>query len=169
MNRTAVLAAAVLMLAACSSSKHTASVTAPTAAASAPASSPAPTLPAGVTLSIGGQSLPKGPFQITPLSCGPYTAAQRSQNATSAAGGLTYSYTNTSNTLAGAPSVSVDFTSGPDVMGHNVTHALVEVDPGQTSQGIVDALTGSGGDLSGYDCEVMGYSVGYSPAVTFAP
>ena len=168
MNRTATLTAtaAVLALAACSSSAHTNSIAAPTA--SAP-SATANSLPPDVTLSSGGQKLPPGPFQITPLSCGPYTALQRSQFGTSAAGGLSYSYTNTSNSLTSAPSLSVNFTLGTNVIGHNVTGDLIQTGPGQTAQGTVDALTASGGNLGGYNCEVMGYSLGYSPTVSFAP
>lgn len=176
--------AAVLLTAACasttpaaapatsapaSSSPTTAPTTAsPTAAASAPAS------PAGhgsnIILSTQAKQLPPGPFRITAVSCGPYTAAQQAKFGTNAKGGLVYRYANVSNSLTGAPSLEVDFLSGANVLGSNVTGNAPDIGPGQTAEGYVDALDGSGQNLTFSGCELMQYGLrGMAAGSSFAP
>ena len=188
MNRTATLVAtaAVLALTACSSSAHTNSIAAPTttsATVGAPpstgqstppspmttAASPTLTLPPGVSLSGNARYLPPGPFKITPLTCGTYTAAQQAQFGTGDKGGLVYRYTNVSNTLTDAPILSVDFLRGTNAIGSNVSGTLIQVGPGQSAEATVTATSGGGTDLTGYTCELMSYDLQTGSLGTFAP
>lgn len=177
--------AAVLLTAACASTTHAAapatSATPPASPTSAPATaSPtaapsAPTSPTGhgskILLSTQAKNLPPGPFRITAVSCGPYTAAEQSKFGTTAKGGLVYRYANVSNSLTGAPSLDVDFLDGTTVLGDNVTGSNVpDISPGQTAEGHVDALDGSGQNLSFTGCELMQYGLrGMAAGSSFAP
>lgn len=166
------LAAAAVFLAACSSSpassssqtpaapSPTASVT--TAAASPPAT--AKTIDGNITIAPAGSMAP-GPMVITPLHCGKLTAAQQAEFGTTAAAGFVYRFANHSNTLVAAPKVEVNFTSGTTVSGSNVTGQLTQISPGQSGTGEVDALNGSGGNLSFTGCQVMSYAVVTSSGV----
>jgi hypothetical protein len=106
-----------------------------------------------------------GPMKITPVYCGKFTAAQKTQYDTRAAGGFVYKVANQSNSLTGAAKVDVDFISGTTVLAENVTANLVQVSPGLSATGEVDALGGSGDDLKFSGCEVMWYAVVTSDSV----
>lgn len=166
-NRSAAAAVTVAALAvtACGS-QHAATTppsAAPTTATAAPASPSAAAAPAvtdgNITLSGQGRFLPAGPFTIKPLYCGPFTAAQKTQFGTSAAGGLIYTYTNTSNSLTGSAIVHADFTNGGAVAGDNVAGSLSPVGPGQSATGSVDAVGNGGQGLTFTGCELMQYAV----------
>lgn len=178
--------AAVLFTAACASTTPTAApatsairspsptaaptTASPTVAASAPASSVTGHA-SKILLSTQAKNLPPGPFRITAVSCGPYTAAQQSKFGTTAKGGLVYRYANVSNSLTGAPSLDVDFLDGNTVLGDNVTGSNApDISPGQTAEGHVDALDGSGQSLVFTSCELMQYGLrGMAAGSSFAP
>ena len=81
----------------------------------------------------------------------------------------TESSPNVSNTLTGAPDLSVNFLQGSNVIGRNFSHIQTPIGPGQTSQNVVDALSGSGSDLSDYTCELMSYTLSGPGSSSFAP
>jgi hypothetical protein len=113
-----------------------------------------------ITLSAQGGSLPPGPFKITAMYCGTLTAADQAKYRTSATSGLVYSYTDTSRTLTGAASLSVDFADGAHVAGSHAPGAadLPFARPGQTIT-TVDQATGPGGaPLTFSGCELMHYA-----------
>jgi hypothetical protein len=149
-----------------------------TAAASAsagPATSPAAQAKARGNISLSGQAryLPAGPFRITPVYCGKFTAAQQNQYGTNAAGGLVYEYANMSNSLTAAPNLSANFLDGGTVAGNNVTGAPTTISPGQNATGEIDAVGGSGQNLTFTSCELMDYGLitegsGAAPG-TYAP
>lgn len=169
--RRFVLAAAVAVL---SISACSASPASKPAAAAAPSSSPAPSItpsgiasPSGVasaggyTITLSGKvrNLPPGPFKITPVKCGRYTAAEQDKFGTSADGGFIFKYTNVSNTLTDQPNLEVNFLKGSTVVGNNVTGHVLDVDPGQSAEASVNAVSGGGGSLSFDTCEMMDYGL----------
>jgi hypothetical protein len=99
-----------------------------------------------------------GPMTITPVYCGTFSAAQQQQFGTTATGGFIYKFSNASN-LTAAPKVDVDFTSGSTVDGENVTGDITPVGPGQSATGEVDAVGGSGSDLTFSGCEILSYAL----------
>jgi hypothetical protein len=103
--------------------------------------------------------LPPGPFKITPLHCGRFTRAERNTLGTNAQGGMIYRYTNNSNTLTGAPNLSVNFTVGSAVAGNNVTADVNPIGPGQSTIGEVDAEGSSGQNLHFTGCVLMEYDI----------
>jgi hypothetical protein len=165
----AILAAAAV--AGCSSGHPAAAppaLASTTAAPSAPASSPtaktAKVIDGNITIAPADGKAP-GPMKITPVYCGKFTTKQQGQYGTRAAGGFVYKVTNQSNTLVGAAKVDVDFISGTTVLADNVTADLVQISPGRSSTGEVDALGDSGSDLKFTSCEVMWYAVITSDSV----
>lgn len=177
--------AAVLLTAACASTSPAAAPatsaaplpsSTPTPSSTPPASPSAPASPASghagkILLSTQAKNLPPGPFRITAISCGPYTASEQAKFGTTARGGLVYRYANASNSLTGAPSLDVDFLSGSNVLGDNVTgNNAPDISPGQTAEGHVDALDGSGQNLAFTGCELMQYGLrGMAAGSSFAP
>lgn len=164
MRRAALVitCAAVLAAAACGATAHPAASSAPTSGApSATPSALPPAAPAVVhgNITIASTSFPPGPFTITPLYCGKFTAAQQGQYGTNAAGGLVYRYANTSNSLTAGTNLSVNFTSGSAVLGNNVTGNVTQISPGQSATGEVDALNSGGGNLAFTGCELMSYGI----------
>ena len=184
MRRVIPAAAAVLLTAACSSGATQSAPTPSVPAAAAP-SSPAPSpstlsasprpagQPAGagnISRSTQARHLPPGPFRITPVKCGPYTAAEQSRLGTTAKGGLIFKYTNVSNTLTDAVKLDVGFTSGSTVEGENVNGGSPKVAPGQSAEAAVDALGGSGTNLTFTACQLNTYSLMGTPAAgSYAP
>jgi hypothetical protein len=163
-----VATVAALALAGCAAQPSTSSpaspapTAAPSTAAALPATPSAAPVPgtglSNVTISAGAQHLPPGPFKITPTHCGRFTRAERNSLGTNAKGGLIYKFTNDSNTLTGAPNLSVNFTDGTTVAGNNVTGNLTSIDPGQSAIGEVDAAGGSG-NLRFTGCVLMVYGI----------
>lgn len=100
-----------------------------------------------------------GPFQITPVYCGKFSAAQQSEFGTTAKGGLIYKYADESNSINGAAKLDVDFTTGSTVDGENVSADPSTITPGQSSTAEVDAVGDSGQNLSFTGCQVNSYSV----------
>jgi hypothetical protein len=178
MRRSLIAAAVLLPLVGCSSgttktSSHQASPRAVVSSTSpSPRLSPSSTASDGhagnITLSSGGRYLTSGPFKITPIKCGPYTAAEKTEFGTNANGGLVFSYTNQGNTLTDGVILTVNFSNGSTVVGENVNGDPTRIGPGQTATAAVDALSGGGADLTFADCEVMGYMLPEGGA-TFAP
>ena len=169
------MAAACAVLAACSA---TATHSAPTPHDSA-TSPPAPAshaphiaLPPNVSLSPQAGSLPPGPLTIKVVSCGAYTQAQRNSLGTNARGGLVYDYTGRPGTKADGGTLDVEFLKGARVAGENVAGDPPPVAAGQTATDTVDAVGGSGGNLSFTSCELLDYAVitsaGGQPG-TYAP
>lgn len=174
--------AAVLLTAACASSTPAAApavsetptlsaTAAPTSASPTPVVAPSASRNASkILLSTQARTLPPGPFRITPVSCGAYTPAEQAKFGTNAKGGLIYRYTNVSNSLTGAPALTVDFLNGSDVLGANVTGNAPDIGPGQSAEGHVDALDGSGQNLTFTGCELMQYGLrGMGAGSNFAP
>lgn len=184
MRRLIPAAAIVLLTAACSSGAPQAApgsasptpTASPSPAPSAVATSAAPTTPpsassqpttttgATIVRSTQARHLPPGPFKITPVKCGPYTPAEKSQFGTTAKGGLVFKYTNMSNSLTDAVKLDVGFASGSTVGGENVNGNGPQVAPGQSAEATVDALNPGGGNLTFTSCELMTYSLMGSPA-----
>lgn len=168
------VAAGLLALCACTSNAPTAGTTPPPSVpvTSVPAAAtPTPELTGG-NIEIAPTGNAAGPFRITPLFCGKLSSSQQNQFGTTARGGFVYRYTNTSPVITGSPDLSVNFLSGATVAGSNVTGDQTAIGPGQNSEAEVDALNGSGGDISFTRCEVVSYTVvssqGDLPG-TFAP
>ena len=144
---------------------HSASPSAATASPASQSVTPSPSATSAganqITLSGQGAHLPSGPFKITPVYCGTFTQAQRNTFGTNARGGLIYRYTNESNTLTAAANLSVNFLKGSMVVASNVAGAgnLPSIDPGQSAEGEVDAVGGSGGNIAFSGCEVMDYGL----------
>lgn len=138
----------------------------PATPAANPAVSPAPPAQAASTPKTTGNitveapaGTPPGPFKIKPLHCGRFSKAQRARFGTTAKGGLVYRFANVSAGMAGSPSLTVNFTTGSDVAGSNVTGSDTSVGPGQSAEGEVDALNGSGGNLHFTGCDLTEYAV----------
>lgn len=112
-----------------------------------------------ITVNSSAAQLAPGPFRIRPLHCGHFSQALRNRLGTTAHGGLTYRFTNVSQTLTGAPNLPVNFTTGSNVQGSNVSGDITSVGPGQSGLGEVDAVGGSGENLTFTGCELMGYGV----------
>lgn len=187
MRRSLTAVAAVLLLAGCSNATTSAknsqarptptpSAPSPTASASsspsASGASPSASRSSGtasnITLSGQGRYLPPGPFKITPVKCGRYTAAEKTKLGTNANGGLIFTYTNQGNTLTDSVDLSVNFLNGNNVAGNNVSGATTQIGPGQTATASVDAVGGSGTDLTFSTCEIMQYMLPEGGA-TFGP
>lgn len=180
MHRTIPAVAAVLLTAACASTTPAAAPASsavptltpqPSPTSASPTPSPSASAGHGTTISLSTQAknLPPGPFRITPVSCGPYTAAQRAKFATTAKGGLVYRYTNVSNSLTGMAKLEVDFVNGTEVLGDNVTGSAPEIGPGQSAEGYVDALNSGGQDVAFTGCELMQYTLPGTTGTGFAP
>lgn len=121
-------------------------------------SNPAPAGPAAAPTAAAGH-LPPGPFTIRVLHCGKFTGAERNTLGTTAKGGLVYRYTNNSNTLTGAPNLSVNFTAGSTVVGNNVTANANPIGPRRSATGEVDAVGGSGQALRFTGCDLVSYGI----------
>jgi hypothetical protein len=94
-------------------------------------------------ITIPATSSPPGPFNITPLYCGPFTTAEQNQFGTSASGGLIYRYTNASAVFTGWPQVTVNFTKGSTVVASNVTGSdAPSLSSEQNAEAEVDAING---------------------------
>lgn len=159
------LAAGVLLgtvLAACSAGpppqRHPPPPRHPVAATQSPAASLG-NAPHNVSLAAQAASLPAGPFRITVEHCGKLTRAQRNKFGTTARGGLTYRYANVSRSLAGSPSLAVNFLAGHGLAGSNVTGNQEAVGPGQSAEGEVDAVGLSGQPITFTACQLTGYNV----------
>lgn len=171
-----VVAGVGLLIAGCGSSPHTptvASTVKPSSNEKAPSASPAPSpMVTDGNILIAPTGYAPGPFRITPVYCGKFSAAQQNQYGTNAAGGLIYRFANDSNTLTGSPNVSVNFLTGSNVAGANVSGAQTAINPGQNGNGEVDAVGGSGQSLAFTRCEIESYgivtSAGGQPG-TYAP
>jgi len=110
-------------------------------------------------MSVKVRQLPPGPFTITPLHCGAYTAAERDKFGTTAKGGLVFKYTNVSNSVTGSANLEVDFLQGSTVVGDNVTGSAPQVSPGQSAEGNVDALDQGGDGVAFSTCELLDYAL----------
>jgi len=169
-----LVAALLTAVAACTATTTTTGGTSrPTVPASSAPAVPTPT-PSTINgnIQIAPTSDGAGPFKITPLHCGKLTSAEQNQFATNATSGLIYRYTNDSSTITGSPDLSVNFTTGSTVDGNNVTGDQTAITPGQSAEGEVDAVSGSGQNLGFTDCELMSYQVASSQGalpLTFAP
>jgi hypothetical protein len=105
-----------------------------------------------------------GPMTITPMYCGPLSAAQQAQFKTTAAGGLIYRYANHSGEPAAAK-LYVAFTDGSAVAGANYAGTLAEIASGHSAEGEVDALGISGQGVKFTSCEVESYALEASSGV----
>ncbi len=101
---------------------------------------------------------------ITPMYCGPLSAAQQAQFKTTAAGGLIYRYANHSGEPAAAK-LYVAFTDGSAVAGANYAGTLAEIASGHSAEGEVDALGISGQGVKFTSCEVESYALEASSGV----
>lgn len=138
----AAMAAAVVLAAGCSSA-------APPAHRAAPSTHSAP--------SSAAAQPPSGPFQIKALYCGKFSKAQQAQYADFS--GLIFRYTNVSNSVIGAPNLTVNFTRGSTVAGSNVNGASTLISPGQSATADVGAVGGLGQVLKFTGCQMMTYGV----------
>jgi hypothetical protein len=101
---------------------------------------------------------------ITPVYCGPLSAAQQAQFDTTATGGLIYRYANHAGEVAAAK-LYVSFADGSSVAGANYAGTLPEIASGQSAEAEVDAIGISGQGVSFTSCEIESYSVEASSGV----
>lgn len=101
---------------------------------------------------------------ITPVYCGPLSAAQQAQFHTTATGGLIYRYANHSGEAAAAK-LYVAFTDGSTVAGENYAATPPEIASGQSAEGEVDAIGISGQGVQFTNCEIESYALVSSIAV----
>jgi hypothetical protein len=149
--RTTVSAAGVLALAGCGGAAASHATTSPAVAkpaSSAPAPAPAAT------------QAPAGPFKITVIYCGKYSAAQQAQFGGDTSG-LIYKYTNVSSSVTGAPDLTVNFTVGATVVGSSdfADGSAPLIAPGQNATAEVEDLTAAGEKPSFTGCQLGTYLV----------
>lgn len=95
---------------------------------------------------------------ITPVYCGPLSAAEQAKFHTTAAGGLIYRYDNNSGGPAAAE-LYVAFSNGGTVIAKNYPPALPKIAPGRSAEAEVDAVSLSGQDVQFSNCQVESYTL----------
>jgi hypothetical protein len=116
-----------------------------------------------ITIAPAGD-MAAGPMSITPVYCGPLSAAQQAQFKTTATGGLIYRYANHSGEAAAAK-LYVAFIDGSAVAGENYAGTPPEIASGHSAEGEVDALGISGQGVKFTSCEIESYALQASSGV----
>jgi hypothetical protein len=125
--------------------------------------------PRAPAASTAPAALPRGPFRITVVHCGRFSAAQRSQFPDES--GIIFRYVNMGTALT-APEVMVEFLQGNTVVAEGKRVDLPLTEPGQAAYGDTPAINDAIQPVPFTSCRILYYTVrtaqGDQPG-TYAP